>query len=75
MFFNSDGNTSTGVLGWLRMFSTNSPQIQLKGTEDILIMTIQEQQKIFEDKVTDINNLKSEMASLRAMIEDIKSKK
>jgi len=57
------------------MFSTNSPQIQLKGTEDILIMTIQEQQKIFEDKVTDINNLKSEMASLRAMSEDIKSKK
>lgn len=41
----------------------------------IAIKAIQEQQNIIEDKVKDINNLKSEMASLRAMIEDIKSNK
>ena len=39
MYFNSDGNSSTGDLGWLRMFSTTTPQIQLKSTEDILFMT------------------------------------
>lgn len=41
----------------------------------IAIKAIQEQQEIIEDKINDINDLKSEMASLRAMIEDIKSDK